>query len=51
MTPDEYLQGILHREGVDTGPLSPVRGVQVVIAPIIREWAGAMLLSVQPSGS
>ncbi|MDO8476662.1 MAG: nucleotidyltransferase [Candidatus Rokubacteria bacterium] len=51
MTPDEYLQGILDREAVNTGPLSPVRGVQAVIAPIIREWAGAMLLSVQPSGS
>jgi hypothetical protein len=28
MTPDEYLISIVHREAVDTGPLSPVRGVQ-----------------------
>ncbi len=51
MTADEYLQGILNREAVDTGLFSPVRGVQAVIDPIVRQWAGAMLLGVQPSGS
>jgi hypothetical protein len=45
MTPDEYLQGILDREAVDTGILSPVRGVYTVLDPIIREWAGNRLLS------
>ncbi len=51
MTPDQYLQVILNREAVDTGPLSPVRGVQSVLNPIIQRWAGNRLLSVHPSGS
>jgi hypothetical protein len=51
MTPDEYLQTILTREAVDTGPLSPVRGVQAVLHSIIQGWAGDRLLAVHPSGS
>src|SRR5450631_181198 len=51
MTPDQYLLGILSREAVDTGPLSPVRSVQAVLSPIIQRWAGNRLLSVHPSGS
>jgi tRNA nucleotidyltransferase (CCA-adding enzyme) len=33
------------------GPLSPVRGVQGIIYPIIQRWAGNRLLSLHPSGS
>lgn len=51
MTADEYLQRILAREAVDTGPYSPVRIVQSLIEPAIREWAGNFLLRVDPSGS
>lgn len=51
MSADAYLQNILYREAVDTGPTSPVRGVQVWLQPIIQEWAGAYLVSVSPSGS
>ncbi len=51
MSPDEYLQAILTREAVDTGPFSPVRGVQGMLYPIIQKWAGNRLLSVYPSGS
>jgi hypothetical protein len=51
VTADQYLQGILNREAVDTGPYSPVRGVQAVFDPIIREWANNRLLSMHPSGS
>jgi len=51
MTPNEYPQAILRREAVDTGSLSPVRAVQAVLDPIIREWAGTMLLGLYPSGS
>jgi hypothetical protein len=51
MTADEYLLGILSRESVDSGPFSPVRGVQTVLYPIIQRWAGNRLLSVHPSGS
>lgn len=51
MSADSYLQNILNREAVDTGPISPVRGVQAVIQPIIAQWAGNQLLSIGPSGS
>ena len=51
MSVDQYLQGILNREAVDSGPYSPVRIVQAVLAPDLREWAGRMLISVSPSGS
>jgi hypothetical protein len=40
MTADEYLQGILQREAVDTGIYSPVRSVQNQLQPAIQEWAG-----------
>jgi hypothetical protein len=51
MSADEYLQAILRREAVDTGPYSPVRGVQTVVLPIVREWAGTQFASLSPSGS
>lgn len=51
MSADEYLQHILQREAVDTGPYSPVRSVQAKIEPAIREWAGNYLSGVSPSGS
>jgi hypothetical protein len=51
MTGTEYLNGILSRETVDTGPLSPVRQVQASLTPMLREWAGNALLDVHPSGS
>ena len=51
MTADAYLQAILNREAVDTGPYSHVRGVQTVLQPILRTWAGAYLSDVSPSGS
>lgn len=51
MAPNDYLLDILRREAVDAGPLSPVRGVQAVLYPIIQRWAGNRLLSVHPSGS
>jgi hypothetical protein len=51
MSSDVYLQNILNREVVDTGPFSPARGVQAILYPIIQRWAGNRLLSVHPSGS
>ena len=51
MSADEYLQRILQREAIDTGPYSPVRSVQAKIDPAIREWAGNYLSGVSPSGS
>lgn len=51
MSADAYLQAILNREFVDTGPYSPVRGVQAVLLPILRQWAGTSLSDVSPSGS
>jgi len=51
MSADPYLQQILARETVDTGPSSPVRGVQARLMPSLQEWAGQYLRQVQPSGS
>jgi hypothetical protein len=51
MAADDYLQGILNREVVDTGPNSPVRSVQARLEPLIRGWAGDLLTSLHPSGS
>jgi hypothetical protein len=51
MTPDAYLENILARETVNTGLLSPARGVQAVLQPVIQSWAGRFLHSIQPSGS
>src|SRR6266540_2339877 len=51
MSVDDYLQRILDREAVDTGPYSPVRNVQLQLSPIINEWACILLSSINPSGS
>lgn len=51
MTPDEYLNAILIRETVNTGPYSPVRGVQAIVYPLLQRWAGNRLVTVHPSGS
>ncbi len=51
MSADQYLQGILERERVDTTLSSPVRILQTRLGPIIQEWAGDKLVSVTPSGS
>jgi hypothetical protein len=51
VTANEYLFRILLRERVDTSPNSPVRTVQLLLMPLIREWAGSVLVGVYPSGS
>jgi hypothetical protein len=51
MSADEYLQRILARESVDTGPYSPVRGVQALVMPALQEWGGQYIRFAQPSGS
>ena len=51
MTPDEYLQKILIREAVNTGPTSPLRNVLVTLQPIISAWANQYLANIGPSGS
>jgi hypothetical protein len=51
LSADEYLQSILQREAVDTGPYSPVRSVQAKVEPAIKEWASNRLVGVSPSGS
>jgi tRNA nucleotidyltransferase (CCA-adding enzyme) len=48
---DNYLHNILNREAVDTGPFSPVRGVQAQIQPVIAQWAGNRLAGIGVSGS
>ena len=51
MTPDEYLRDVLVRHRVDMGPSSPVLQMRAAFMPLLQEWAGSNLLSVQPSGS
>lgn len=51
MSADDYLNRILQREAVDTGPFSPVRSVQGALQPIIQQWAGNRLAGMTPSGS
>jgi len=51
MTADQYLEAILNREAVSTGLNSPVRSVQAILSPMIREWANGRLLNLHPSGS
>jgi len=49
MSADVYLQRILTREAVDTGPASP--SALTWLRPIIVEWAGGYLADLSPSGS
>jgi hypothetical protein len=51
MTPDEYLQSVLAREAVDTGPFSLIRSVQATLQPILSAWANKYLVGIHPSGS
>lgn len=51
MSADDYLQRILARESVDTGPFSSVRSVQSTLQPLLSYWGGSYLVSVNPSGS
>jgi hypothetical protein len=51
MTPNEYLQGILAREAVDTSNNSPVLTAANTLAPIIQQWGNGYLAGIQASGS
>lgn len=48
---DTYLRQVLAQYAVNNGLLSPVRSVQGVLLPTIRQWGGQQVLSVEPSGS
>ncbi len=48
---DQYLQGLLGREFVDTGPFSQARGMQSVLEPMLRQWGGSAIEQIKPSGS
>lgn len=51
MTPDQHLRQVLANNIVDMGPNSPVRQMRAAFLPLLRNWAGNYLLSVEPSGS
>lgn len=51
MTADEYLQNILKTQAVDNGTNSPAFQAAQILYPIIRQWAGNVLVDIQPSGS
>lgn len=51
MTGDEYIEGLLSKYAVATGPLSPAEQAANGVAPRIRTWAGAQLQDLMFSGS
>jgi hypothetical protein len=51
LSADQYLIELLQRESVDTGSMSPARGVQAVLEPMIRRWGGNAIEQIKPSGS
>jgi len=51
LSADAYLQAILLRQTVDTGPASPVRQCQLVLQPVLQQCANVYLLCIIPSGS
>ena len=51
MTADQYVESILARYTVATGPLSLPVQVGNAIAPTIRQWAGTQLADIGFSGS
>ena len=51
MSDDQYLLSLIHRETVDTGPNSPVRGVILTLRPVLTQWANNNLAGLTPSGS
>ncbi len=48
---DQYLRQILALYAIDTGPFSAARQVQAQLAPIVNQWGGQFVLSMDPSGS
>ena len=48
---DEHLRVVLATHRVDTGLVSPVRGVQPLIEPVIRKWGGPFVVDIRTSGS
>ena len=51
MTADEYLWNILSAQAIDNGTNSPAFQAAQALYPIIRQWAGNALVSIEPSGS
>jgi len=51
MSPDEYVEMVLARHAVASGPTSPVMMAGIAIAPTLREWAGPYLSALFFSGS
>lgn len=48
---EEHLRGVLARHMVDTSIYSPVRAVQAILDPALREWGGRYIAEISPSGS
>lgn len=51
MTPDQYVEQVLAKYAVPSGPASQPEKVANVIAPIVRQWAGSTLANLSFSGS
>lgn len=48
---DAYLKQVLAQYTVDTGPDSAARQGQAHVAPIVNQWGGEFVISMEPSVS
>ncbi len=51
MTADQYVENILSKYAVSTGPYSAAERAANAVAPAIRQWAGQWLAELRYSGS
>jgi hypothetical protein len=51
MTSDQYVEQVLARYTISTGPSSPALRAANKIAPTLRAWAGTQLVDISVSGS
>jgi hypothetical protein len=51
MDPNQYLNQLILKHHVDTGPQSLARQMRGAFLPLLQQWAGQYLISVEPSGS
>lgn len=48
---ERYLRNRLGAIAVDTGPSSPLRGLQIALMPVLNKWGNGQIAYVTPSGS
>ena len=51
MTPDQYVESILAKYTALTGMFAPAPLAANLLLPVLQQWAGTQLASIQYSGS